>query len=115
MTLKTINKTSLQDLISKDEKYVLIDVRNPDELIGDMPLIPTAKNVPMNDISSAVGLEANQFNEKYGFDKPNKDDRVIVYCRSGRRSDAVQKELIRLGYSDVTNYTGSALDWYNKQ
>jgi rhodanese-related sulfurtransferase len=115
-SLKTIAKPQLQELIDKkDENYVLIDVRQKEELTGEMPLISSATNVPLQELQQAFGLNDESFKKKYGFEKPKKDDRVIVYCRSGRRSDAAQRELLsNFGYTDVTNYTGSALDWYNK-
>ena len=36
--------------------------------------------------------------------KVNKDDTVILYCRSGRRSGIAQETLQRLGYTRVENY-----------
>lgn len=41
----------------------------------------------------------------------SRDDRVIVYCRSGARSAAAAETLIELGYSDVVNMTGGILEW----
>ncbi|GAA5171546.1 rhodanese-like domain-containing protein [Viridibacterium curvum] len=36
----------------------------------------------------------------------SKDDTVILYCRSGRRSGVAQQTLRSMGYKDVQNYGG---------
>ena len=41
-----------------------------------------------------------------------KDKDVIVYCRSGGRSDRIAQELVRLhGYTKVANLAGGMLRW----
>lgn len=45
-------------------------------------------------------------------DRIPKDKEVIVYCRSGGRSDWVARELVgRHGYSKVSNLAGGMLRW----
>jgi len=36
----------------------------------------------------------------------NKDDHIIVYCKSGRRADLALSTLKTLGYTNVENYGG---------
>lgn len=43
--------------------------------------------------------------------KIEKDDAVVVYCRSGNRSMMGQHLLKAAGYSDVLNLTGGMLAW----
>ena len=45
-------------------------------------------------------------------DRIPKDKEIIVYCRSGGRSDWVARELVgRYGYSHVSNLAGGMLRW----
>ncbi len=83
-----ITKQELQDLIqNQKENYTLIDVRNPDETVSQMPLIDTAVNIPLPDFGSAMmEMDEKRFKHQYGFPKPQPNDRIIVYCRSGARS-----------------------------
>ena len=90
VVINTISKEELQELIKNraTEPYFLIDVRNPDELTGDMPLIESAINIPLPDFGSAfMTTDPMRFQTMYGIPKPNHNERIICYCRSGRRSD----------------------------
>lgn len=49
-----------------------------------------------------------------GFKKFGKDDEVIFYCRSGRRSGLAFDLARQLGYSGARNYSGSWLDYEAK-
>jgi hypothetical protein len=52
--------------------------------------IPTAKNIPLGEVQKAVALTPTEFEAKYGFRKPTKDNLVVVYCRAGVRSEQVR-------------------------
>jgi rhodanese-related sulfurtransferase len=41
---------------------------------------------------------------------PNKDQLILVYCRSGRRSKIAAQELVKLGYTNVKEF-GGIIDW----
>ena len=56
-------------------------------------------------------------NEKYGEiaaraekELPDKDQLILVYCRSGRRSKIAAEELVKLGYTNVKEF-GGIIDW----
>ena len=100
------NKTNTYRQISMDEAvtmiaektgYIILDVRRPDEFAAGH--IPNAINVP---------------NETIGTDEipelPNKDQLVMVYCRSGRRSKEASEKLVKLGYTNIVEF-GGILDW----
>jgi rhodanese-related sulfurtransferase len=112
-----ITKQELKDLIEKrDSDYLLIDVRNTEELEGNMPLIPTAVNIPLPDFGSALMMaDSKRFESMYGIKKPSHNDKIICYCRSGRRSQSACEILEQLQFDNVYNYEGSALDWYNQK
>ena len=41
---------------------------------------------------------------------PDKDQLVMVYCRSGRRSKEAAGKLVKLGYTNIVEF-GGILDW----
>lgn len=41
---------------------------------------------------------------------PNKDQTILVYCRSGRRSEASARALVNMGYTEVYDF-GGIVDW----
>ena len=84
-------------MMEREQGYIILDVRRPDEFaVGH---IPNAINVP---------------NESIGTDEiselPNKDQLIMVYCRSGRRSKEASEKLVKLGYTNIVEF-GGILDW----
>ena len=41
---------------------------------------------------------------------PQKDQLILVYCRSGRRSKIASQALVDLGYTNVKEF-GGIIDW----
>ena len=75
---------------------LIIDVRTPEEFASGH--IDGAINIPYDQI------DANQPTLK----KTKKDENILVYCRSGRRSETAKETLIKLGYKNVQNGGGMA-------
>ncbi|KAI0768496.1 Rhodanese-like protein [Trametes elegans] len=94
------------------DKY-LIDVREPDEVLQGS--IPSAVNLPLSVLSSALHLPPTEFKEKFGFEKPRPDQEVTFYCRSGKRSSTAADVAKRNGYTNILNYTGSWLEWSSRE
>ena len=76
---------------TRKEPYILIDVRTREEY--DLGYIPTAENIPYDIIGENLP-------------SGNKDDLIIVYCRSGRRSAIAADTLKGLGYLNVVDFGG---------
>jgi rhodanese-related sulfurtransferase len=72
-------------------KYIVIDVREPYEFAGGH--VKGALNIPPADLMT--GAEALK-------DVP-KDTPIILYCRSGARSNTAAHILRSLGYTNLTN------------
>ncbi|KAF9157942.1 hypothetical protein DFQ26_008160 [Actinomortierella ambigua] len=103
----------LDERIHKSDKnYVLIDVREPGEVTQGV--IPTSHHIPVGTLQEALTLEAKEFEARFGFKKFDKNDEVIFYCRSGRRSGIAFETAKSLGYSSVRNYAGSWIDYESK-
>ena len=102
----TNNKTNTYRQISMDEAvkmmaeetgYIILDVRRPDEFAAGH--IPKAINVPNETIGPAEIPEL-----------PDKNQLIMVYCRSGRRSKEASEKLVKLGYTNIVEF-GGILDW----
>jgi rhodanese-related sulfurtransferase len=77
-----------------DARVVLLDVRTLTEF--ESGHIKGAALLPYSDIDASSAAAAI----------PAKDAKIIVYCRSGRRSAIAQKALIGLGYGNVWDLGG---------
>lgn len=95
---KNIGPKELQQMIRSDGKNLfLLDVREPYEL-EETGYIPGAVNIP----TGQVGERLN--------DLP-KDKKLVIYCRTGRRSAEAAKFLSGKGYGNVYNLEGGILAW----
>jgi len=91
----------------------IIDVREPDEVIQGS--IPSSVNVPLTVLANSLHLHAAAFQDKHGFQKPGKEQEIVFYCRSGKRSASACDIAKRNGYTNIYNYEGSWLDWVEKE
>ncbi len=86
----------LKSLIdNKLEDYILVDVRTDEEYGAGH--IPTAINIPFDVIAQNLPTE-------------NKDNLIIVYCRSGNRSGVANNTLTTLGYTNILDF-GAVSKW----
>ena len=96
-TYRSITMDEAVTMMAEEQGYIILDVRRPDEFAAGH--IPNAINVP---------------NETIGTDEipelPNKDQLIMVYCRSGRRSKEASEKLVKLGYTNIVEF-GGILDW----
>ena len=99
--MNTITVEELKARIDAGEKLNIVDVREPHENaefnIGG-PLIPLGK------------IQALQIDELEDY----KDDELIIYCRSGKRSGDACNILEAAGFKNVKNLVGGMLDWRAK-
>ncbi|KAJ3311166.1 hypothetical protein HDV04_004379 [Boothiomyces sp. JEL0838] len=95
-------------MIAKPNGYI-IDCREKDEVAGGM--IPTAKNISVNELEQALALPPAEFSQKYGFPKPSKTDQLVFHCRSGKRSTSACGIAESKGFENIKNYEGSWNDW----
>ena len=93
---ESISKEQLQQ--DKDQ-YVIIDVREPDEVVNGS--IENSQNMPL-------GLTIR--NAKKGQIDDLKDKKICVYCASGYRGNIAADELVKAGFSAV-NIEGGYMAW----
>ena len=88
-----ISYEELQAKIAKKDKFVLLDVRTPEEFAE-------------GHIGGSVLLPYDEVEQKAAGMLPEKEKPIIVYCRSGRRSAIAADALRGLGYKDVKDFGG---------
>jgi rhodanese-related sulfurtransferase len=126
-------RTQIKDLISKPSKdRILIgasalliprailhktnsskDTREPSEL-QDTGRIPTALNIPITSQPDSFFISEEEFEDRFGFERPPKDKEVVFYCRAGVRSRAAAQLARQGGWERTGEYSGSWLDWAGK-
>lgn len=84
-------------MMEQESGYIILDVRTPEEFAEAH--IPNAINVPNESIGEGEIPEL-----------PDKDQLIMVYCRSGRRSKQAAKKLASLGYTNIVEF-GGIIDW----
>lgn len=72
-------------------------------------------NIPIKSSPDALFLPAEEFEDRFGFEKPSQENEVVFYCRSGVRSSAAAELARQSGYEKVGEYRGSWLDWEKQE
>ena len=96
-TYRSITMDETVTMMAQESGYITLDVRRPDEFAAGH--IPGAINVANETIGTAEIPEL-----------PDKDQLIMVYCRSGRRSKEASEKLVKLGYTNIVEF-GGILDW----
>ncbi|KAK0102882.1 hypothetical protein ONS95_000922 [Cadophora gregata] len=108
---------SFEDVKSFIEKpntnRILIDSREPGELQAT-GTIPGSINIPITSKPDSFFITAEEFEDRFGFERPSKEQEVIFYCKSGVRSRAAAALARQAGWDNVAEYQGSWLDWDKK-
>ncbi|KAF2861668.1 Rhodanese-like protein [Piedraia hortae CBS 480.64] len=97
---------------SPSTETIIIDVREPAEF--EEGYIPGAVNIPIKSQPDAILLSAEDFEDRFGFPKPEANKEVVFYCRSGVRSNAAAMLAQQAGYQNIKEYRGSWNDWRAK-
>ena len=96
-TYRQITMDEAVTMMAQETGYIILDVRRPDEYAAGH--IPHAINVPNETIGTSEIPEL-----------PDKNQFIMVYCRSGRRSKEASEKLVKLGYTNIVEF-GGILDW----
>lgn len=97
MVFLNITAEEARKLMDSEKDRIILDVRSREEY--DQGHIPGAILIPDTEIEAkAADL------------LPDKDQLILVYCRSGRRSKLAAQSLAMLGYTNIREF-GGILDW----
>ena len=96
-TYRQVNAEEAATMMEEENGYIILDVRTAEEYIQKH--IPGAINVP-NEI---IGTEDIP-------ELPDKEQLILVYCRSGNRSKQASEKLVKQGYTNIVEF-GGIHDW----
>ncbi len=97
MSYTQISMEEAVAMMAKEENYIILDVRTTEEFAEKH--IPNAINIP----NETIGSEELE-------ELPDKNQLILVYCRSGNRSKQASEKLVALGYTNIYEF-GGINDW----
>jgi glyoxylase-like metal-dependent hydrolase (beta-lactamase superfamily II) len=95
-----VDAPSVSKRLREPEPPLLVDVREPEEFVGELGHIEGAILVPMDALEHRLPKLAGYV-----------DREVVVVCRAGARSASAAAMLSRAGFSRVANLEGGMLAW----
>ena len=84
-------------IMDSEDGYIILDARTQEEY--DQGHIP-----------GAIVISHEEIMEKAEEVLTDKDQLILVYCRSGRRSKIAAEALVELGYTNIKEF-GGIIDW----
>ena len=96
-TYRQVNAEEAATMMEEESGYIILDVRTAQEY-GEKH-IPGAINIP----NETIGTEDIP-------ELPDKEQLILVYCRSGNRSKQASEKLVKLGYTNIIEF-GGINDW----
>ena len=96
-TYEQITAEQAKTIMDTEKGYVIIDARTEDEFAE-------------GHIENAILIPEYEIKDRAEKELPDKEQLILVYCRSGRRSKIASEELVKLGYTNVKEF-GGIIDW----
>ena len=101
MTYKMVSMTEGLEIAKNNPDAIIVDVRRDDEYKAGH--IPGAVLLTMETITAETAAKV----------LPDKNQMILIYCRSGRRSKMAAQNLLDLGYTNLIEF-GGILDYKGK-
>ena len=92
-----ITAQEAKTIMDTEQDYIILDTRTQEEY--DEGHIP-----------GAIVISHEEIKEKAESVLKDKNQLILVYCRSGRRSKLASEDLVELGYTNIKEF-GGILDW----
>ena len=96
-TYEQITAEQAKTIMDTEKDYVIIDARTEEEFAE-------------GHIENAILIPEYEIKDRAEKQLPDKEQLILVYCRSGRRSKIASEELVKLGYTNVKEF-GGIIDW----
>ncbi len=96
-----VDDVSVEEVNEKKSQLRLIDVRRPDEWVGELGHIAEAELMTLDTLPQRLS-------------ELSKDESIVFICRSGARSAQAAAFAKENGFSTVYNMRGGMIDWNNK-
>ena len=95
--IKYVSMDEIVQIMQENENYIILDVRTEEEY--NEGHIPNAICIPNETIDENVIKKL-----------PNKNQLILIYCRSGNRSKQAAQKLLNLEYTNLIEF-GGIIDW----
>lgn len=92
-----INAEQAKQIMDSESGYIIIDAR-------------TLEEFNEGHIKGAILIPEYEISQRAESELLDKDQLILVYCRSGRRSKIASQALVDLGYTNVKEF-GGIIDW----
>lgn len=92
-----ITTEQAKTIMDTEKDYIIVDARTDEEFAE-------------GHIENAILIPEYEIAERAEKELPDKEQLILVYCRSGRRSKIASEELVKLGYTNVKEF-GGIIDW----
>lgn len=92
-----ISGEQAKNIMDTETDYIIIDARTQEEF-------------EEGHIEGAILIPEYEIGERAEKELSDKDQLILVYCRSGRRSKIASQALADLGYTNVKEF-GGIIDW----
>ena len=92
-----ITAEEAKQIMDSEEGYIILDVRTQEEY-------------NQGHIPGAIVISHEEIAEKAEEVLTDKNQLILVYCRSGRRSKITAEALVELGYTNIKEF-GGIIDW----
>lgn len=96
-TIRYVSMDEITKIMEENKNYIILDVRTIEEF--NQGHIPDAICIPNETIDNSV---INKL--------PDKNQLILIYCRSGNRSKQATEKLKNLGYTNLIEF-GGIIDW----
>ncbi len=92
-TYRQVKAEEADSMMEEETGYIILDVRTAQEY--------SEKHIPgaINIANESIGTEDIP-------ELPDKDQLILVYCRSGNRSKQASEKLVKLGYTNIVEIGG---------
>lgn len=92
-TYEHISREAAKNLMDTEENYIILDVRTEEEYAE-------------GHIAGAICIPNETIDETVTDELSEKDQLILVYCRSGNRSVQASEKLAELGYTNIKEFGG---------
>ena len=92
-TYRQITMEEAVTMLEEETGYTILDVRTAQEY--------SEKHIP-----GAINIANESIGTKDIPELPDKDQLILVYCRSGNRSKQASEKLVKLGYTNIVEIGG---------
>ena len=96
-TYEQITAEQAKTIMDTETDYIIIDARTDEEFAE-------------GHIENAILIPEYEIVDRAEKELLDKEQLILVYCRSGRRSKIASEELVKLGYTNVKEF-GGIIDW----